>query len=167
MFVDLSDRLALLAMVGDLAVAIEALQVFQIRRAAETPNRKLQDNLYAIDIEDLAVPGWDLGSLFGLAPCTDAWVVIEARPGRFRRFGLRVGRCIAVQRLPRCHAVPTGMFGGRAGAISGAFATAKIPEVKDVPSGVAIDLERLLSAAELEAGARVYSRREVKRDATQ
>lgn len=159
---DPSERLALFALLGDLLVAVPANEVFQIRRAAETATRRIDSNLFAIDLDDLTVPGWDLGDLFKLGQCTDAWVIVEPQQSRgLPRFGLRVGRCITVQRLPKSLQIPVGAMAHRRRSLGWAFASTGINELATWPSGAVIDLGQLLSAAELEAGKRVLSRREM------
>ena len=158
---DATDQLALLATAGELVVAIRANEVFQIRRAVETRTRKLESNLFAVDLEDITLPGWDLGELFKLGTCTDAWIIVEPMAGRkLKRFCLRVGKCIAVHRLPKCHSMPRGVFTSRSSAIASAFATREIAEVQSWPSGGVLDLDALLASAEIEAGLKVVARRE-------
>jgi hypothetical protein len=161
-------KLALLAMVGDLVIAIDASQVFQIRRAVETATRRIESNLYAIDLDGHTVPGWDTGELFGTGNATEAWVIIEVPiDPRIARFGLRVGRCISVQRLPPTLPLPRGLFGVRPSAVTGAFVL-PVPEDSTgaPPSGVVLDPRGLLTAGEIAAGVRVGQRRENQRDAT-
>lgn len=164
---DATGQLALLLTIGELVVAIEANEVFQIRRAAEVATRHIEANLYAIDLDDQTLPGWDAGMLFGAAPCKDAWVILDTDiHHRVRTFALRVGRCFAVRKLPTCLPIPSGVFTTRVGAISAAFSTASLPEVQHVPSGGLLALRHLLTAAELDAGARLIERTGGARDAT-
>jgi hypothetical protein len=164
---DATGQLALLLTIGELVVAIEANQVFQIRRAPEVGTRRIEANLYALDLDDQTIPGWDAGELFGVGACKDAWVILEAELGhRVHMFGLRVGRCIAVRPLPPCLPLPRGVFAARAGAICAAFSTTSLAEVQHVPSGGLLALRQLLTQAELDAGARLLQRREGHRDAT-
>ena len=164
---DEQGRLALLLTIGELVVAIDASQVFQIRRAAEVATRRIDASLYAVDLEHHTIPGWDAGTLFGIGPCKDAWVIVDTEMNhRVRMFALRVGRCIAVRLLPRCWPVPPGVFTARRGAIAAAFSTDALAEVQDVPSGGLLSLQHLLTPAELDAGARVIQRREGARDTT-
>lgn len=159
---DPSDRLALLCVTGELLVAVLAHEVFQIRRAPEVATRRIENNLYAIDLEDSTIPGWDLGDLLKLGSSNDAWVICEPQLDRgVRRFGLRVGRCMAVLKLPPCAPVPVGVFGARQRALPYAFATSTLTEIQNWPSGVVVDLAQLLGAGELEAGKRLVSRREL------
>ncbi len=150
--------LSLLGMVGELVVAIPAPRVFQIRRAVDTATRRLESNLYALDLDDETLPGWDLGDLLGLGLCNNAWVIIEAPHVRAAKFGLRMGRCIAVRDVAEARALPEGIFGARRGALAAGFAAKPITELDGYPSGVVLALEKLFTAAELEAGARVTKR---------
>lgn len=159
---DPTDRLALLCATGELLVAVLAHEVFQIRRAAEVATRRIDSNLFALDLEDGVIPGWDLGDLFKLGTTNDAWVICEPQVDRgIQRFGLRVGRCIAVLRLPPCSSLPIGAFASRQRALPHAFTTSTLAEIQAWPSGVVLDLAQLLGAAELEAGKRLVSRREL------
>lgn len=145
-----SGRLALLGLCGDLVVAFEAERIFQIHRAAETISRTINRNLYLVDIGGTMIPGWDLGELLGLPPCTDAWVVVDVARLK-RRFAFRLGRCISVQQLPVCYEIPRLIFTARPGAIAAGFSAAAIPELEGYPSGVVIDPACILLAPELEA----------------
>jgi hypothetical protein len=155
-----SDRLALLVTVGDLVVALDALRIVSIRRAAETAMRKVDANLFVLDLEPYHVPGWDLGELLALGPCSTAWVIIEqTHAARSYQIALRVGRCIAVRKLPETRRIPNNAFGARRGALAAAFTTAGIPEVPDAPTGVLIDLAHLLTSVELDTGIRACTSR--------
>ena len=161
---EMTDRLALVALVDNLIVAIDAAQVFQIRRAAELMSRQVDQNLYALELDHQRIPGWDLGNLFKLGTCTNAWVIMDVElDKRNQRIALRVGRCIAVIRLPKCYALPPGVLASRTGAVSSAFSTTKLVEVAEIgPAGVVLDATRLLAASELEAASRVGARTEVR-----
>jgi hypothetical protein len=152
----MTEQLALLTHVGELMVAIDAAKVLLIRRVAETEARRVERNLYAVDLEARTVPGWDLGELLGLGSCSSAWVIAEI-PRRSSRqtIGLRVGRCISVRTLPRCSRLPASVITARRGALAAGFSTRTIPEVQGVPWGLVLELARLLTRAELDAGARL------------
>jgi hypothetical protein len=151
-----TDRLSLLAKIGELVVAIDATQVFQIHSAGELPVRQVDANLFEIELDRQTVPGWDLGALLQYGTSNKAWVVVDARLGTAtRRFGLRVGPCIAVRKLPEVKQLPSKLFPTRPDAISGAFAAGSISELAGHPSGIVIDLAHVLSPAELEAGGRI------------
>lgn len=148
--------LSLLAKIGELVVAIDATQIYQIHHTADLPARQLESNLYALELERQSVPGWDLGELFAYGPSNKAWVVVDARMGSAtRRFGLRVGACITVRQLPPVRVLPKKLHPSRPGAIAAAFATDGIAELAETPSGVVIDLAHLLTPVELESGLRV------------
>ena len=154
-----TGRLALLALVEDLVVAIDATQVFQIHRTAELSTRRMENALYAIDLDKQTIPGWDLGLLFGFGPSVISWVLVDASIGGVvRRFGLQLGACVAVRPLPPCHRLSPNLFGARHGAFSAAFTASTIEELKGAPSGVVLDVGSLLQPTELDAGLRVARR---------
>jgi len=141
------SRLALLAMCGDLVIAIEADVIHQIRRAEETKARLVDRGMWVLELEDQEIAGWDLGELLGLGATADAWVIVTLPDAT--RVGLRVGRCVTVQPLPVCRAVPRTIFVARTGAITAGFSAVGIAELEGYPSGVVIDVGRLLAEAEL------------------
>jgi hypothetical protein len=153
-----SHRLSLLALCGDLVVAIDAMSIREIRRVEETAVRAGARGMSVLELEgELGrelVPGWDLGELLGIATVPSAWVIVDV-PGLPRRVGFRLGRCVTVQSLPVCRAIPRGLFASRPGAIAAAFSTAAIPELMGHVSGVAIDLSGVLGDGELAAIAEV------------
>lgn len=155
-----ADRLSLLAKVGELVVAFDATQVFQIHMVADLSARQIETNLWAIDLDRQTIPGWDLGELFQYGAMNKSWVLVDAvfrgaEGTTTRRLGLRVGACITVRKLPDVKKLPGKMYPGRPGAISGAFAAGAIEELGGSPSGVVLDLAYLLAPHELEAGGRV------------
>jgi hypothetical protein len=112
-------------------------------------------------LRSLDVEGWDVGELLGVGTCDTAWGIVSLPSvDGGRRFGVRIGRCAAVQKLPVCHPIPSSLFRARAGAIAAAFAGPQIAELMSAPSGVVLDLSRLLTAGELGAGERLRRRRE-------
>jgi hypothetical protein len=148
--------LSLLAKIGELVVAIDATQIYQIHHTADLPARQVEANLFSLELEQHSVPGWDLGELFAYGASDKAWIVVDARLGsNTRRFGLRVGACITVRRLPAVKLLPKRLYDARPGAISGAFSTEGISELPDSPSGVVIDLAHLLTPIEHESGLRI------------
>jgi hypothetical protein len=148
--------LSLLAKVGELVVAIDATQIYQIHHTADLPARQLESNLYSLELDQRSLPGWDLGDLFAYGPSSKAWIIVDARLGNAtRRFGLRVGACITVRKVPPLKALPRKLYAARPGSIVGAFSTEGISELPDAPSGVLVDLANLLTPVELEAGLRV------------
>ncbi|GEM_PF-4732676 len=149
--------LSLLAKVGELVVAIDATQIYQIHHVADLPARQLESNLYSLELEQQSIPGWDLGELFASRSAdAKAWVVVDARIGSTtRRFGLRVGACITVRKLPEVKALPKKLYAARPGALAGAFSTEGISELPDAPSGAVVDLALLLTPVEIESGNRV------------
>jgi len=158
----MTGQLALLALVGDLVVALDAAAIAQLRRAADLAARRVEPAVFALELDGETVPGWDAGELLGLGACDASWVIVRlAAIHDGRRFGLRLGRCVAVQRLPACHAIPPSLFAARAGAIAAAFSTAELAAQLVAPSGIVIDLARLLTPAELALGARLRVRSEV------
>ena len=151
-----TDKLSLLAKVGELVVAIDATQVFQIHSATDLPARQLEPNLHAIELPTQTIPAWDLGELFAYGASTKAWVIVDAKVGSSpRRFGLRVGACLTVRKLSAVHALPQKLFATRPGAMAGAFSTSSMPEIEGAPSGVVLDLAKLLTEPELAAADRV------------
>jgi len=156
-----TGALALLAQIGDLVIAIDAAEIALLRHISDLAARRVEHNLYAIELDDEIVPGWDAGELLGLGACDASWV-IASLPAVYggRRFGLRVGRCIAVHKLPACEPIPPSLFRARAGAISAGFATQLIAAPLEAPSGVVLDLSRLLGPGELAVGARLRAQRE-------
>ena len=153
-----SGRLALLAECGDLVVAIDAMSILQIRRVDETTERAVNRRLSVLQLggerEAALVAGWDLGKLLGIEMSASAWLIVEL-PGPDRRVGFRVGRCVTVQPLPVCRALPRAIFTRRSQAIVAAFSTAAIPELTDHVSGIVVDLARVLGAGELAAMAKL------------
>lgn len=150
--------LALLAKVGELVVAFDARQIYQIHHVSDLPAKQRESNIYSLELEQQSIPGWDLGELFGYGPATNAWIVVEVKSGSAsvaRKFGLRVSACITVRELPPIKALPKKLYSTRPGAISGAFSTEGIAELPDTPSGVVIDLSHVLTPVELDAGMRI------------
>jgi hypothetical protein len=147
-----SHRLALLALCGDLVVAIDAMSIREIRRVDETALRATDDGGSLLELDGelgrVLVPGWDLGNLLGIEGDPSAWVIVDL-PGSLRRVGLRLGRCVTVQALPVCRSIPRGIFARRPRAIAAGFATAAIPELTEHVSGVVIDLAGVLGDGEL------------------
>jgi hypothetical protein len=143
-----SHRLALLALCGDLVIAIDVMWVREVRRAAETSSRKVDRAMSMLELDGEGVPGWDLGELFGIVASPSTWVIVEL-PGLQRPVGLRVGRCVTVQSLPVCRALPRTIFSSRPRALAAAFSTAAIPGLEDHVSGVVLDLSRVLGETEL------------------
>jgi hypothetical protein len=173
-----SHQLALFALCGDLVVAVDAMSIREVRPVEDTAVRARNGGL-VLDLErrsredqddkgkrealdgDLAggVPGWDLGELLGIEAAPSAWVIVEL-PGSGRRVGLRIGRCVTVQALPVCRAIPRGIFASRPRAIAAGFSTAAIPELSEHISGVVLDLAGVLGAGELGALANAEEGRE-------
>jgi hypothetical protein len=163
---DATGRLSLLAGCNDLVIAIAVDHVHQIFRAAEVSTRPVEKTMYAVDLDTGTIPGWDLGELLEMPPCTAAWVVLDVRIGTSpRRFGLRVGRCIAVQPLPPCYPLPRAIFTARRGALAAGFSTQPLAEFAEFPSGVVIDSARLWTPAEIEAGAKLSPKRTASHEA--
>jgi hypothetical protein len=153
-----SHRLSLLALCGDLVVAIDAMSIHEIRRVEETAARAGIRGMSVLELEgELGrelVPGWDLGELLGIETEPSAWVIVDV-PGLPRRVGFRLGRCVTVQSLPVCRAIPLGIFTSRPRAIAAGFSTAAIPELMGHVSGVVIDLSGVLGESELAAIAEI------------
>jgi hypothetical protein len=157
----MTGQLALLALVGDLVIAIDAAAVVQLRLATDIAARRVDRNLFAVELDAETIPGWDVGERLGLGTWDTAWGIVSLPSvDGGRRFGVRIGRCAAVQKLPVCHPIPSSLFRARAGAIAAAFAGPQIAELMSAPSGVVLDLSRLLTAGELGAGERLRRRRE-------
>ena len=155
-----SGRLALLALCGELVIAVDAMSIREIRRVAETTARPLGRGMFALELDGERVRGWDLGDLLGVATAPLAWVIVDL-PGA-RRAAFRVGHCVTVQSLPVCRALPHGIFTSRTRALAAGFSTAAIPGLEDQCSGVVIDLAHILGDREL---ASIASPREEGRDA--
>ncbi|HEY4175807.1 MAG TPA: hypothetical protein VGM90_03200 [Kofleriaceae bacterium] len=148
--------LSLLAKCGELLVALDATQVFQIHASADLPARQMETNLWSIELDRQTIPGWDLGQLFSYGQSTKAWVLVDAKfGGATRRFGLRVDHCVTVRKLPTVRPLPSKLYTARPGALAGAFSTEGIDELAGTPTGVLVDLAKLLAPAELEAGGRI------------
>jgi hypothetical protein len=147
-----SYRLALMALCGDLVVAIDAMSIREIRRVDETAVRTMVGGESVLELDGALgrelVAGWDLGELLGIEAAPLAWVIVDL-PGLQRRVGLGVGRCVTVQSLPVCRAIPHTIFASRRHAIAAGFSTAAIPELMDYVSGVVIELSGLFGEAEL------------------
>jgi hypothetical protein len=152
-----SARLALFAVCGDLVVAIDAMSILQIRRVEETTARAVNRRMSVLELDGERpgelVAGWDLGELLGIEMSAASWLIAEL-PGP-HRVGFRVGRCVTVQPLPVCRALPRGIFTRRRHAIVAAFSTAAIPELADHVSGIVIELDRVLGDGELAAMAKL------------
>src|ERR1700733_13721637 len=133
----MTGQLALLAFAGDLVIAIDAAAIVLLRLATDIAARRIDRSLFAIELDNETIPGWDIGELLGLGACDAAWVIasLPSVDGG-RRFGIRIGRCTAVHKLPVCHPIPPSLFRARAGAIAAAFAGAQIAELMSAPSGV-------------------------------
>jgi hypothetical protein len=159
----LSGRLALIALCGDLVVAIDAMAVREIRRADETSVRFVDGGpaLLALDGElgPEVVPAWDLGDLLGIEAEPLAWAIVEL-PGLGRQIALGLGRCVTVESLPVCRAIPRAIFASRPHAIAAGFSTAAIPELADHVSGVVLELSGVFSEGELAVLAQVQEGRE-------
>jgi len=149
-----TGQLALLALCGDLVVAIEAMSIHAIRQVAETTARSVGDGLAVIELDGARVPGWDLCELLGLGAGNHAWVVVDL-PGLRGRVGFRVGRCVMVHPLPSCRTIPRGIFTARGDAVAAGFSVAAIPELAEHVSGVVLDLARLLTERERGLTARI------------
>jgi hypothetical protein len=153
-----SARLALFAVCGDLVVAIDAMSILQIRRVEETTARAVNRRMSVLELDGERsgelVAGWDLGELLGIEMSAAAWLIVELH-GPHRRVAFRVGRCVTVQPLPVCRALPRGIFIRRRQAIVAAFSTAAIPELADHVSGIVIELDRVLGDGELAAMAKL------------
>jgi hypothetical protein len=149
-----SHQLALFALCGDLVVAIDAMSIREVRPVEDTAVRAAGHGVSLLDLEggvaSEPVPGWDLGELLGVDAAPSAWAIVEL-PGSRRRVGLRLGRCVTVQSLPVCRAIPRGIFASRPHAIAAGFSTAAIPELREYVSGVVIDLSGVLGDGELGA----------------
>lgn len=155
----LTGRLALVALCGDLVIAIDAMSLYEIRRVEDTTTRAIQYDMLGLDLDGQLVPGWDLGQLLGIAPCANVWAIVDL-PGVGRRVGFRIGRCFNVQPLPVCRAMDRGVLLGAVGrvdAVVAGFSVAAIPELAGYVSGVVIDLARVLSDHELAALAKLGS----------
>ena len=149
-----TGSLALLAMCGDLIVAIEAVSIYRIHSALDVVAREDASGGWCVEIDGESVAGWDLGAVLGMPGCTAAWVILEWRGSGHGRIALRVGRCVSVRVLPVCVPIPRSIFMSRSDAIVAAFSAGDVEELAGHPSGVVVDVQALLSAAELEAGAR-------------
>lgn len=149
-----SAGLALLALCGDLVVAIDAMSILEIRRVEETIDRAVSRGMSMLELGGELVPGWDLGELLGIEASASVWLIVEL-PGPHRRVGFRLGRCVTVQPLPVCRALPRGIFIRRPHAIAAGFSTAAIPELADHVSGVVVELARVLGDGELAAMAKL------------
>lgn len=148
------ERLALMALCGELVIAIDAMAIVQLRSVAETASRDAGHGMSVLDLDGELVAGWDLGELLGMPPCHDAWVLTQL-PGIARPVAFRIGRCIVVHALPPCRPVPGGIFTARAGAITAGFAALAAPLLAEHVSGVVVDLARVLDAGERERSQQV------------
>ena len=157
-----SHRLALIGLCGDLVVAIDVMSIREIRPVEDTAARPA-DGAWLLDLDGerprAPVPGWDLGDLLGIEAAPSAWAIVEL-PGSGQLVGLRLGRCVTVQSLPVCRAIPRGIFTNRAHAIAAGFSTAEIPELSAHVSGVVLDLAGVLGDDELGAVPSVAEERE-------
>jgi hypothetical protein len=145
-----SGQLALLALCGDLVIAIDAMAIREIRRTAETVTRPMAHGVTGLELDAGLVPGSDLGDLLGLGTQTTAWVVVDLS-GVARPLAFRIGRCFMVEPLPVCRAIPRGIFAGtgRSDAIVAGFSVATLPGLAGHVSGVVVDLARVLTEREL------------------
>jgi hypothetical protein len=179
----ISHQLALFALCGDLVVAIDAMSIREVRPVEDTAVRAASHGVWLIEPERRSredqddhgerealdgehagapVPGWDLGELLGIESAPSAWVIVEL-PGSGRRVGFRLGRCVTVQSLPVCRAIPRGIFASRRYALAAGFSTAGIPELSEHVSGVVLDLAGVLGDGELGLLANVGEVREAAR----
>jgi hypothetical protein len=148
----ISHQLALFALCGDLVVAIDAMSIREVRPIEDTAVRAASHGVFLLELDGehagAPVPGWDLGELLGIEAAPSAWVIVEL-PGSGRRVGFRLGRCVTVQALPVCRAIPRGIFTSRRYALAAGFSTAAIPELSEQVSGVVLDLAGVLGDGEL------------------
>ena len=153
-----SHRLALMGLCGDLVVAIDAMSIREVRRAEDTTVRAAGGGGWLLELDgELGrerVAGWDLGELLGIEAAPLAWVIVDL-PGRRRRVGLGLARCVTVQSLPVCRAIPRTIFASRPHAIAAGFSTVAIPELTEYVSGVVIDLSGVFGDSELALLAKV------------
>ena len=147
-----SHQLALFALCGDLVVAIDVMAIREVRPVEDTAVRAASHGISLLELDGeqagAPVPGWDLGELLGIDSAPSAWVIVEL-PGSGRPVGFRLGRCVTVQSLPVCRAIPRGIFASRRYALAAGFSTAGIPELSEHVSGVVLDLAGVLGDGEL------------------
>jgi hypothetical protein len=144
-----NSRLALIALCGDLVLALEAQIVHQIRRAADTRTSVTASGLLLLEIDGEVVPAWNIGSLLDLSTSADAlyWVLVDV-PSYGRRVAFGLDKCLAVQSLPEVKSIPDGIFHSRRGAIIGGFSCAPIADVEGYPTGVVLNAGGLLNTSE-------------------
>jgi hypothetical protein len=147
-----SGKLALIASVGDLLIAIEASRIVEIRPSTEVEIRGTTGNQEIRNGSDF-IPARSVLTLCGRneSSVVAAWVITMIRSTNQPKgtpVALGVGRCIAVHLLPECIALPD-IFAQRPGAIAAAFATDSFPDIVDYPSGLVIDPQAILTLDEI------------------
>ena len=97
---------------------------------------------------------WNLGTMLGLPPLSNAWVLLQAGGDDPVPIALRTGPCLVVQPMPASAPLPPALFRDRGRGIVGAFSAG---ELRGRPAalamGLCLDPQRFWSEKEL-AGSR-------------
>jgi hypothetical protein len=108
---------------------------------------------------------WDLGLLLEVGPTASSWMFLELPDAHGAiALALRSGICLRVQELRAELALPRELFRARRDAFAGGFAVSSVTDDSDEQGvlGVAIDLARLWTPAELESSRRLVSSTEMR-----
>lgn len=105
---------------------------------------------------------WDLGSLLGLGPLAQSWVLLRvSHGGKEVPLALRTGPCLAVQGVRKLMKLPPGIFRTRRSALTDGFAGAATKGGKHHASvGLWLEPARLWEPSELQASIAALARAE-------
>jgi len=148
-----SRALALFAQCGELALAFPIADIDRVALSADIAVAPVTSELFRVAIAgEPPIAGWDLAALFGKrASSRHTWVIIHASVhGAPRGFALACDRSLTVAPARLELALPGGLFSKRAGAIVGAFTMRD----GEVPTGLLVAADRLLSDDDIAAAAR-------------
>jgi hypothetical protein len=97
---------------------------------------------------------WDLGLLLGVSAQSAAHMLLRVPRGDdFARLALRIGPCLAVQRLPPTWPLRSQLFGSRPKALSAAFEAAALGIRTEALMGYVLEPTSLWTSAELDLSA--------------
>jgi hypothetical protein len=97
---------------------------------------------------------WNLGTMLGLPPLSNAWVLLQAGGADPVPIALRTGPCLIVQPMPAATPLPAALFRDRGRGIVGAFSAGQLRgRPAALSMGLCLDPRRFWSEQEL-AGSR-------------
>jgi hypothetical protein len=93
---------------------------------------------------------WNLGTMLGLPPLSNAWVLLQAGGADPVPIALRTGPCLVVQPLPESAPLPPALFRDRGRGIVGAFSADQLRgRPTGLTMGLCLDPQRFWSEQEL------------------